>query len=41
MKAVQSNVEAVTELSTHTIESWIEFVRKNAEAGDSHNAKAA
>src|ERR1051326_1153934 len=31
LKALQSNVEAATELSTHAIDSWIEFVRKNTE----------
>jgi len=31
MKAAQSNVEAVSELSTRTIDSWIQFVRKNSE----------
>ncbi|HTL59422.1 MAG TPA: hypothetical protein VL361_27375 [Candidatus Limnocylindrales bacterium] len=39
MKAVQSNVEAITELNTHTIDSWIDFVRKNAEVAQT--AKAA
>ena len=39
VKAVQSNLEAVTELNTRTINSWIDFVRKNADAAEA--AKAA
>ncbi|HVV74147.1 MAG TPA: hypothetical protein VHI52_22040 [Verrucomicrobiae bacterium] len=31
MKAAQSNIEAVTQLGTHGIDSWIAFVRKNSE----------
>lgn len=30
LKAMQSNVEAVTELSTKAIDSWLDFVRKNS-----------
>jgi hypothetical protein len=32
MKAVQSNVEAATEMGTKTIDSWIDFARKSTEA---------
>jgi len=31
MKAMQSNVEALTEISTRTLDSWIDLVRKNTE----------
>lgn len=41
MKAAQTNVEAVTQLSTKTIDSWIHFVRKNSELGEDHMSKAA
>jgi hypothetical protein len=41
MKAVQSNIEAVTDLSTHAIDSWIQFVRKNTEASEAHLSKGA
>ena len=41
MKAAQSNLEAVTELSTHAIDSWIQFVRKNAEVTEGHASRTA
>jgi hypothetical protein len=41
MRATQSNVEAVTQLSTKTIDSWIDFVRKNSDAGEVHIPRAA
>lgn len=41
IKAVQNNVQAMTELSTKAIDSWIEFVRKNAEGAQAGMAKAA
>jgi hypothetical protein len=31
LKAMQSNVEAVTELSTKAIDSWLDFVHKNSQ----------
>ena len=34
IKAVQSNVDAMTELSTHTIDSWLEFVRNNTDTAE-------
>jgi hypothetical protein len=41
MKAAQSNVEAVTQFSTKTIDSWIDFVRKNSEVTEVRVPKAA
>lgn len=41
MKAVQSNIEAVTDLSTHAIDSWIQFVQKNTEVTEVRVPKAA
>ena len=29
VRAMQSNVEEVTELSTRAIDSWVDFIRKN------------
>jgi len=40
MKAVQSNIEAATELSTRAIDSWIQFVKKNTEVTDMRLPKA-
>src|SRR5262249_3632986 len=34
MRALQGNVEAVNEMSTKTINSWIQFVRSNAETAE-------
>jgi len=31
MKATQTNVQAVTQLGTRAIDSWVDFVRKNSE----------
>jgi hypothetical protein len=31
LRAVRSNVEAVTEISTKAIDSWIQFIRKNTD----------
>ncbi len=41
MKAVQSNVEAFSGISTRAIDSWVEFVRNNSEMAGAHTAKAA
>jgi len=41
MKATQSNVEAVTQLSTKAIDSWIDFVRKNSEVTEFRVPKSA
>ena len=41
MKAAQSNIEAVTDFSTHAIDSWIQFVRKNSDANEVRMPKAA
>jgi hypothetical protein len=41
VKAAQSHLEAATELSTHAIESWFEFVRKNTELTGMRMPKAA
>ena len=40
MKALQGNVEAVNEMSTKTINSWIQFVRSNAETTEMRTAKS-
>lgn len=32
LKAAQKNVEAVTEISTKTLDSWIDLVRKNSDS---------
>jgi len=41
MKAVQSNIEAATDLGTQAIDSWIQYVRKNTEAAEARVPKAA
>ncbi|HYG35902.1 MAG TPA: hypothetical protein VEC99_14015 [Clostridia bacterium] len=41
LKALQSNVEAYTEISTKTIDSWIDFVRKNTERTEIRVPKTA
>ena len=41
LRAVQSNVEAATEIGTKSIDSWIELVRKNTEASRAQMPKAA
>jgi len=41
MGAVRSNAEAVSEIGTKAIDSWIEFVRKNTEATEMRTAKSA
>ncbi len=41
MGAVRSNAEAVSEISTKAIDSWIEFVRKNTELTEVRVPKAA
>lgn len=40
MGAVRSNAEAVTEISTKALDSWIDFVRKNSEAAEARMSKA-
>jgi len=39
--AVRSNTEALTEISTKAIDSWIDFVRKNTEVSEVRVPKAA
>lgn len=34
MKTAQSNIEAVSQLGTQTIDSWIDFVQKNSETAE-------
>ncbi len=41
MGAVRSNAEAVTEIGTKALDSWIDFVRKNSEAVEARMPKAA
>jgi hypothetical protein len=41
MRALQSNVEAATEMGTKTIDSWIDLVRKNTEAAADRVSRAA
>ena len=41
MKAAQSNIEAATDLGTHAIDSWIQFVRKNNEVTETGVPMAA
>src|SRR5512146_5684 len=41
MGAMRSNAEAVTEISTKVIDSWIDFIRKNTEVAEMHVPKAA
>jgi hypothetical protein len=41
VRTMQSNVEAVTELSTRAIDSWVDFVRKNTEITEVRVPKAA
>ncbi len=41
MKAAQSNVEAVAQLGTRAIDSWIDFVRKNSETPEARIPGAA
>ena len=41
MRAVQSNVEAATEMGTKTIDSWIDLVRKNTEVTEVRVPRAA
>jgi len=41
MKAAQSNIEAVTQLGTQTIDSWIDFVRENSKGAESRVGGAA
>ena len=38
IKTVQSNVEAVTEFQTRTLDSWIEFVRKNTDLAQANKS---
>ena len=40
MKAMQGNVEAVIEMSTKAIDSWIHFVRSNAETSEGRTLKS-
>lgn len=39
--AVRSNTEAVSQISSKAIDSWIDFVRKNAEMSQARVSKAA
>ena len=41
MGAVRSNTEAMTEISSKAIDSWINFVRKNSEQTEPRIARAA
>ncbi len=41
LKAVQSNIETATELSTKTIDTWIRFVRNNTEVTEVRTPKMA
>jgi hypothetical protein len=41
MRAVQSNVEAATNMGTKTIDLWIDLVRKNADVTEARAARAA
>jgi len=41
MGAVRANAEAVSELSSKAIDSWIDFVRKNTEVMEAKAAKIA
>src|SRR5262245_53508375 len=39
--ALRSNAEAISEINTRAIDSWISFVRKNAESSEIRGAKSA
>lgn len=41
MGAVRSNAEAVTEISTKSIDSWVDFIRKNTEVTEIRVPKTA
>jgi hypothetical protein len=41
MGALRSNTVAVSEISSKSIESWVQFVRHNSEPGDSRVSNAA
>jgi len=41
MKALQGNVEAVTEMNTKAIDSWVHFVRTNTETTEIRTPKSA
>jgi hypothetical protein len=41
MGAVRSNTEALTQIGTKAIDSWIDFVRKSAEGAEARVARAA
>jgi hypothetical protein len=41
MRAVQANFEEFSEISTHAIDSWIEFIRKNTETTELRVPKTA
>lgn len=41
MRAAQSNVEAVTEIGTKAIDSWVDFIRRNTELAERRAARAA
>lgn len=41
MGAVRSNTEAVSQISSKAIDSWIDFIRKNTEVAEARVAKAA
>jgi hypothetical protein len=41
MGAVRSNAEAFTEISSKTLDSWIDFVRKNTDVSEVHAGKTA
>jgi hypothetical protein len=41
LRAMQSNVEAFTEIGTKAIDSWIDFVRKNTETTEMRVPKTA
>lgn len=41
MGAVRSNAEAVSQISTKAIDSWIDFIRKNSEVTEMRVPKAA
>jgi hypothetical protein len=40
MRAMQGNVEAVTEMSTKAIDSWVQFVRTNTETTEIRTPKS-
>jgi hypothetical protein len=41
MGAVRSNTEAVSEISSRSIDSWVQFVKHNSESADSRGANAS